>query len=74
MAKSTKEYITRGKGKSQDKILTSWLCKHSEETAIKLMPNVEENRMRGMYKEANGLSVPKHAEPEKKEENDSGEE
>ncbi len=66
MAKSKKEFISRGTGKSQDRIQASWFLQHAEDTAIRLMPNVDPDRMRSMWKEANGKSVPNHTEEDTK--------
>lgn len=66
MAKSKKEFISRGTGKNQDRIQTSWFLQHAEDTAIRLMPHVDADRMRSMWKEANGHSIPNHTEEDEK--------
>lgn len=60
MGISKKEYISRGSGENLDKIQTVWFLQHTEEMAIRLMPNVEADRMRSMWKEAHGHSLPNY--------------
>ncbi len=67
MSKKAK-IITVGKGKSEQRFNGDYLRSISEEIFIRQHPSSDPNRLRKVWKQANGLSVPNYENDDKQKE------
>ena len=67
MSKKAK-IITVGKGKTEQRFNGDYLRSISEELFIRQHPHSDPNRLRKVWKQANGLSVPNYENDDKKTE------